>query len=354
MIQGYGPVTQALLGTLLTWGLTALGSSMVIFLRGNQRKSLDIALGFAAGVMIAATFWSLLGPAIELAEKSGIYGKNGEYAFAPVAGGFLLGSIFVFATDKIISYLGINSSNMMIALTHTNKDKADIAMDDAENAKNNKKLVHTIDEQCTTIGMDSFTDCLNQQHSTLVTSRRRNTKSSTGSRNSAMYTASQQAINQANALSQWKRIMLLVIAITVHNIPEGLAVGVSFGAIGNSDSATFESARNLAIGIGIQNFPEGLAVSLPLHAAGFSMWRAFWYGQLSGMVEPIFGILGAVAVTVASIILPYALSFAAGAMIYIVADDILPEAHTSGNGMLATWGTVIGFVVMMCLDVGLG
>lgn len=119
-----------------------------------------------------------------------------------------------------------------------------------------------------------------------------------------------------------------MIAITVHNIPEGLAVGVSFGAIGNSDSATFESARNLAIGIGIQNFPEGLAVSLPLHAAGFSMPRAFWYGQLSGMVEPIFGILGAVAVTVASIILPYALSFAAGAMIYIVADDILPEAHT--------------------------
>lgn len=144
--------------------------------------------------------------------------------------------------------------------------------------------------------------------------------------------------------------MLLVIAITVHNIPEGLAVGVSFGAIGNTESATFESARlamqlafrcdqhliiatiydcrNLAIGIGIQNFPEGLAVSLPLHAAGFSMMRAFWYGQLSGMVEPIFGILGAVAVTVASTILPYALSFAAGAMIYIVADDILPEAHT--------------------------
>lgn len=114
----------------------------------------------------------------------------------------------------------------------------------------------------------------------------------------------------------------------MHNIPEGLAVGVSFGAIGNTDSATFEAARNLAIGIGIQNFPEGLAVSLPLHAAGFSMCRAFWYGQLSGMVEPIFGILGAVAVTVASTILPYALSFAAGAMIYIVADDILPEAHT--------------------------
>lgn len=130
-----------------------------------------------------------------------------------------------------------------------------------------------------------------------------------------------------SAISQWKRIMLLVVAITVHNIPEGLAVGVSFGAIGTTESATFEAARNLAIGIGIQNFPEGLAVSLPLHATGFSMWKSFWYGQLSGMVEPIFGILGAVAVTIASAVLPYALSFAAGAMIYIVADDILPEAH---------------------------
>lgn len=127
------------------------------------------------------------------------------------------------------------------------------------------------------IGMDSFTDCLNQQHSNLMTSRRRTTKTNSESRDSETYTASQQALDQASALSQWKRIMLLVIAITVHNIPEGLAVGVSFGAIGNTESATFESARNLAIGIGIQNFPEGLAVSLPLHAAGFSMFRAFWY-----------------------------------------------------------------------------
>lgn len=187
----------------------------------------------------------------------------------------------------------------------------------------------TIDEQSTTmIGMDSFTDCLNQQHSNTTTTRKRVSKTLSDGRETETYSVSQQAINQANALSQWKRIMLLVIAITVHNIPEGLAVGVSFGAIGNTESATLEAARNLAIGIGIQNFPEGLAVSLPLHAAGFSMFRSFWYGQLSGMVEPIFGVLGAVAVTVASIILPYALSFAAGAMIYIVADDILPEAHT--------------------------
>lgn len=162
------------------------------------------------------------------------------------------------------------------------------------------------------------------------------------------------ARDQADAAAHWKRIMLLVVAITVHNIPEGLAVGVSFGAIGTTPAATFEAARNLAIGIGIQNFPEGLAVSVPLHAAGFSLGRAFWYGQLSGMVEPIFGVLGAVAVTIATLVLPYALSFAAGAMIYIVADDILPEAHASGNGQLATWGAIVGFIVMMCLDVGLG
>ncbi|XP_055707574.1 zinc transporter ZIP11 isoform X2 [Phlebotomus papatasi] len=325
MIQGYGPVTQALLGTLLTWGLTAAGAAMVIFLRGNQRKSLDVSLGFAAGVMIAASFWSLLAPAIELAEASGTYGANGQFAFVPVAAGFFLGSIFVYGTDKIISYLGINSTSMMIG-------------------KN-------INEHSTAIGMDSFSDCISVQHSS---SSRRRRKVSVEKDPHTVYSVSGCERDPHSAISQWKRIMLLVVAITVHNIPEGLAVGVSFGAIGTTESATFEAARNLAIGIGIQNFPEGLAVSLPLHATGFSMWKSFWYGQLSGMVEPIFGILGAVAVTIASAVLPYALSFAAGAMIYIVADDILPEAHASGNGLLATWGTIFGFLVMMCLDVGLG
>lgn len=339
MIPGYGPVTQALLGTLLTWGLTAVGSLMVIFVRGSHRKSLDVALGFAAGVMIAASFWSLLSPAIELAEGSGLYAN---YSFLPVAGGFLMGSIFVYGTDKLISYLGINSSHMMISLTHSNKDKAEIALDDVQHSR--QSVDRTSDK-----GMHSFSDCLSDQHS--GEPRRRKNKSNTDLEQNTY--SDQARIDHENAISQWKRIMLLVVAITVHNIPEGLAVGVSFGAIGQTESATFESARNLAIGIGIQNFPEGLAVSLPLHAAGFSVPRAFWYGQLSGMVEPIFGVLGAVAVTFANLILPYALSFAAGAMIYIVADDILPEAHASGNGMLATWGTIIGFIIMMCLDVAL-
>ncbi|XP_078012017.1 zinc transporter ZIP11 isoform X5 [Phascolarctos cinereus] len=154
--------------------------------------------------------------------------------------------------------------------------------------------------------------------------------------------------------SSWRRILLLILAITVHNIPEGLAVGVGFGAVGKTASATFESARNLAVGIGIQNFPEGLAVSLPLRGAGFSTWRAFWFGQLSGMVEPVAGIFGAFSVVLAEPILPYALAFAAGAMVYVVIDDIIPEAQTSGNGKLASWTSILGFVVMMSLDVGLG
>ncbi|XP_034476598.1 zinc transporter ZIP11 [Drosophila innubila] len=341
MIAGYGPVTQALLGTLLTWGLTAAGAAMVIFVRGTQRRSLDAALGFAAGVMIAASFWSLLGPAIEMAESSHLYGI---YSFLPVAGGFLLGAIFVYGCDKLMCYLGLNSTNMMIQMTQSNKDKADIAIDELKHNGANARL--------TSKSLDSFSDCLSVQHS--GESRRRK-KGSICEVEQCTYTA-EAALEQQRtqeALSQWKRIMLLVVAITVHNIPEGLAVGVSFGAVGTTNSSTFESARNLAIGIGIQNFPEGLAVSLPLHAAGFSVMRALWYGQLSGMVEPIFGVLGAVAVTFANLILPYALSFAAGAMIYIVSDDILPEAHASGNGTIATWGTISGFLIMMCLEVAL-
>ncbi|KAI8127271.1 hypothetical protein FF38_11544 [Lucilia cuprina] len=344
MIAGYGPVTQALLGTLLTWGLTAAGAACVIFLRGNQRKSLDAALGFAAGVMIAASFWSLLSPAIEMAENSHLYGV---YAFLPVSGGFLLGAIFVYGCDKLMSYLGLNSSNMMIQMTQSNKDKADIAMDDMKHSQNSVGVMDAAKS------MDSFSDCLSAQHSHNEP-RRRKKPSIDVERTNHTYVATEDERTKAeSAVAQWKRIMLLVVAITVHNIPEGLAVGVSFGAVGSSNSSTFESARNLAIGIGIQNFPEGLAVSLPLHAAGFSVMRSLWYGQLSGMVEPIFGILGAVAVTFASLILPYALSFAAGAMIYIVADDILPEAHASGNGTIATWGTIAGFLIMMCLEVTL-
>ncbi|KAG5678057.1 hypothetical protein PVAND_007760 [Polypedilum vanderplanki] len=351
MIEGYNAVTQALLGTLLTWGLTAAGAGLVIFLRGNHRKTLDASLGFSAGVMVAASFWSLLAPAIELAESSGDYGSEGQFAFVPVAAGFLFGAIFVYATDRVITYLGINSASMMIQLTQSNKDKADIAMDECALEHGKPMIaVGALNEHSTTIGMDSFADCLNNQHSGQTRKRR---KKDMHSHDAETYETSSQ-IELQNRLTHWKRIVLLITAVTIHNIPEGLAVGVSFGAIGSTSKATFEAARNLAIGIGIQNFPEGLAVSLPLHASGFSLLKSFWFGQLSGMVEPVFGVLGALAVSVATKILPIGLSFAAGAMIFIVADDILPEAHSSGNGMIATWGCIVGFIVMMCLDVGLG
>lgn len=349
MIEGYGAVTQALLGTLLTWGLTALGAGCVFFIRGKQRKLLDVSLGFAAGVMTAASYWSLLEPAIEMCES------YGQFAFAPVAAGFLFGAVFVYGTDRFLDYLGINSTNMMITITKSKESK-----DKLEDLEMMTALNRRASNPMSVVTMEStqpadFADCISNQH---TAQRRRGHHQSQHSLKAGENGDIDHRDSLARALearqSQWKRIMLLVVAITVHNIPEGLAVGVSFGAAGTSDKATFHTSRNLALGIGIQNFPEGLAVSLPLQAAGFSVWRSFWYGQLSGMVEPVFGVLGAVAVAAAKPALPYALAFAAGAMIYVVADDIIPEANASGNGKLATWGCIIGFVVMMCLDVGLG
>ncbi|XP_072947292.1 zinc transporter ZIP11 [Epargyreus clarus] len=354
MLPGYGAVTQALLGTLLTWGLTAMGAGCVFFIRGKHRKLLDVSLGFAAGVMTAASYWSLLEPAINMCRESGMYGEDGQYAFLPVAAGFMFGAVFVFATDKFLDYLGLNSTNMMMTITKTKDSKEkleDLEMMTALNRRtSNPTSVVTMETQPL-----EFADCINNQH---TAQRRRGHHNSQHSLKTTEGGEGDRRDSAARALearqSQWKRIMLLVVAITVHNIPEGLAVGVSFGAAASSTKASFQSARNLALGIGIQNFPEGLAVSLPLQAAGFSVWRAFWYGQLSGMVEPVFGVLGAVAVAAAQPALPYALAFAAGAMIYVVTDDIIPEANASGNGKLATWGCIIGFLVMMCLDVGLG
>lgn len=310
MLKGYTPITQALLGTLFTWGLTAAGAALVIVIRGKQRKLLDMSLGFAAGVMIAASYWSLLAPAIEMATESKIYGADGEYAFVPVAVGFLIGAAFVYGTDVLISSLGIQSPNVLLAMQ--------------------------------SVGFY-------EQN----TRRRQIANISRPTEPSEIGTIYEDPNNELKN-NQWRRILLLVVAITVHNIPEGLAVGVGFGAVGSSASATFENARNLAIGIGIQNFPEGLAVSLPLQAAGISTFKSFWYGQLSGMVEPLAGVLGAAGVTLAAPALPYALAFAAGAMIYVVIDDIVPEAHQSGNGKLASWAAIVGFLVMMSLDVGLG
>ncbi|XP_034268614.1 zinc transporter ZIP11 isoform X2 [Pantherophis guttatus] len=335
MILGYNPVWQALLGTLLTWGLTAAGSALVFIFSSGQRRILDGSLGFAAGVMLAASYWSLLEPAIELAEDSG---KFGALAFLPVAVGFTLGAAFVYFTDLLISWLDINvSPQTSLAL---NYDSRVIKEKYEEQATD-----HQAYENELSIRIDKGENGEPYQ-------RRKGAGQNQPDLPAVSHTLKDNV--PVPASSSWRRIMLLIFAITIHNIPEGLAVGVGFGAVGKSPSATFESARNLAIGIGIQNFPEGLAVSLPLHGAGFSTWRAFWYGQLSGMVEPLAGIFGAFAIVLAEPLLPYALAFAAGAMVYVVMDDIIPEAQISGNGKLASWTAILGFVVMMSLDVGLG
>ncbi|XP_043959450.1 zinc transporter ZIP11-like isoform X2 [Gambusia affinis] len=333
MLEGYSPVVQALLGTLFTWGLTAAGAALVFIFSSRQKRILDGSLGFAAGVMLAASYWSLLAPAIDMAEDSG---KYGSFAFLPVAVGFTLGAAFVYFADLVLPMLGV------CADPHT-------ALALPRDSKLGKEKVE--DPLLQLPDHDEMTIRIDKSEYGEAYQRRRGPNSGHFDGQEAGSKTPEGAGQTGNS---WRRIVLLILAITIHNIPEGLAVGVGFGAIGKTTSATFESARNLAIGIGIQNFPEGLAVSLPLRGSGVSTWKAFWYGQLSGMVEPIAGLLGAVAVVLAEPLLPYALAFAAGAMVYVVVDDIIPEAQLSGNGRLASWTSILGFVVMMSLDVGLG
>lgn len=261
------PVMQALYATLFTWFMTALGSALVFFFKEIKRKLLDSMLGFAAGVMIAASYWSLLAPAIDMSE--GLSVPN----WFPAVVGFLLGGGFLWLADKFLPHLHLGFPE-----------------EEAE------------------------------------------------------------GIN-----TSWHRSILLVLAITLHNIPEGLAVGVAFGALGAGiPEATLGGAIALAIGIGIQNFPEGTAVSVPLRREGFSRFKCFWYGQMSGIVEPLAGVAGAAAVLFIKPILPYALAFAAGAMIYVVVEELIPESQLAKNTDVATIGTMLGFTVMMTLDVALG
>lgn len=267
ILQGLSPVVQALIATGFTWFVTAAGASLVFFFKTINRKVLDSMLGFAAGVMIAASFWSLLLPAIEMSKEAGKLPW-----LAPLIG-FLLGGAFLKLADTLLPHVHIG-----------------MPTEKAEGIK-----------------------------------------------------------------SHWQRSILLVSAITLHNIPEGLAVGVAFGAVAAGlPSASLAGAIALAIGIGIQNFPEGAAVSIPLRREGISRFKSFWYGQLSGLVEPIAGVFGAIAVLSMRPLLPYALSFAAGAMIYVVVEELIPEAQSSGNSDFATIGTMIGFAIMMMLDVALG
>lgn len=261
------PILQALLAGIFTWSITALGASVVFLARGFNQRLLDGMLGLAAGVMIAASFWSLLLPSIDLAEEMGLV------PWIPAAAGFAAGWIFLSLLDRLIPHLHLGHP-----------------IEDAEGIP-----------------------------------------------------------------SSLHRTSLLVMAITLHNIPEGLAVGVAFGAVAAGiPSATMAGAIALTIGIGIQNFPEGLAISMPLRREGFSRVRSFWYGQLSAVVEPVMAVVGAAVVFLARPALPYALAFAAGAMIFVVVEEVIPESLRNGFEETATGGFLIGFLVMMALDVGLG
>lgn len=261
------PVPQALLATCFTWGVTALGAAWVFAFKRLNQKVLDGMLGFAGGVMVAASYWSLLAPAVEMSK-----GKSVPVWFPPVVG-FLTGAVFLRAIDMILPHLHVG-----------------FPLEEAEGIR-----------------------------------------------------------------TSWRRSILLILAITLHNIPEGLAVGVAFGAVSAGFSgATLGAAVALAIGIGLQNFPEGIAVALPLRREGMSRLRSFWYGQLSGIVEPIAGVIGAAAAMIARPVLPYALAFAAGAMMFVVVEEVVPESHRGGNADIATLGFMSGFVVMMVLDVALG
>lgn len=264
---GLSPILQALLGTGFTYSMTALGAAGIFFTRTIKKEVFDAMLGFAAGVMIAASYWSLLAPSLEMTANMG------RFSFVPAVIGFLLGGAFLYAVDMILPHLHLG-----------------LPTSEAEGLK-----------------------------------------------------------------TTWQRSILLVLAITLHNFPEGLAVGVAFGAAAAGlPEASIAGAIALAIGIGIQNFPEGLAVSAPLRREGMSRGKSFFWGQLSGVVEPFAGVIGAGAVLLMRPLLPYALAFAAGAMIYVVVEELIPESQRGAHSNVSTIGLMLGFVVMMTLDVALG
>lgn len=263
-----GPVYSALIATVFTWLVTAAGASLVFFFKTMHRGVLDTMLGFTGGVMVAASFWSLLAPSIEMSER-----LFPSMKWMPAAVGFLAGAMFIFILDRFTPHLHIN-----------------FGVEESEGVK-----------------------------------------------------------------TKLHRTTLLILAITLHNIPEGLAVGVIFGAAAEGmPDATIAGAVALAIGIGIQNFPEGIAVAMPLRRHGVSRFKSFWYGQLSAIVEPVAGVMGALAVIYIQPVLPFALAFAAGAMIFVVVEEVIPETQRDKYTDLSVLGFIGGFVVMMILDVALG
>ncbi|GBG30651.1 Zinc transporter ZIP11 [Hondaea fermentalgiana] len=339
--EDYGAVWQGVYGTCFTWFVTALGAAIVMLVpeglaEATEGKFLDASLGFAGGVMLAASYWSLLAPSIEMAEEAGY----GDLSFLPAAIGFLAGAFFVFLADFVLPESADDPEAYLREAAVLQAKKTDDA-----------------------IGYEPATSSnANTETSASATNVRHRKKDNIKASSSVEPEENLSANNlehEVRLLAQqksksWRRLLLLVIAVTIHNFPEGLAVGVGFGGVGVTKSATLEAAEVLTLGIGIQNFPEGLAVSLPMRRLGYSKWWCFFYGQLSGMVEPIGGFLGAAGVQYAQPALPYALAFAAGAMVYVVVDSIVPEAQTRGNSKMATWGAMVGFLVMMTLDVALG
>lgn len=265
-ILEFSPVILALIGTTFTFLATAAGAAMVFFMKKDVNPNIQHGfLGFAAGVMIAASVWSLLIPAIEMAEEQGVAG------WIPAGGGFIIGGIFLFILDKLLPHLHLDSNK-------------------PEGIK-----------------------------------------------------------------SSFKRTTMLVLAVTLHNIPEGMAVGLSFGLAAQSNSpAALTAAFALALGMGLQNFPEGAAISLPLKNEGFSTTKSFVYGALSGIVEPIAGVIGVLLVGSITGIMPWMLAFAAGAMIYVVVEELIPESQSVEHSHAGTIGTMLGFLIMMILDVSLG
>lgn len=267
LFESLHPVYQATIAGIFTWVLTALGAGLVFFTGAVSQKLLDVMLGMSGGVMLAASYWSLLAPAIEISEN------RGGHAWLAAASGFLAGGFLLLALDKLLPHLHLGHP------THKAEGPS----------------------------------------------------------------------------TRWERSALLVMAITLHNIPEGLAVGVAFGGIVAGEHVTsLTTAIALTLGIGLQNFPEGAAVAMPLRMGGMSRRRAFWFGQLSAVVEPFAAIVGAAAVTYSVAILPFALSFAAGAMVFVVVEELIPESHQAGNVDLATISLMLGFAIMMVLDVALG
>ena len=265
--QTLSPIWQALVGGILTWFVTMVGAACVFVTRSVNQRLLDSMLGFAGGVMLAASFWSLLAPAIEISQQWSMP------SWIIPAIGFVSGGLVLWILDKTIPHL-----------------HPDLGREQAEGPP-----------------------------------------------------------------TKWHRSILLVTAITLHNIPEGLAVGVAFGGvIAGVPAASLGAAIALAIGIAIQNFPEGIAVAMPLRGEGMSAGKSFWYGQMSAIVEPVAAVVGAATVAYSAPMLPFALSFAAGAMVFVVVEELVPASHRHGNVDLATCCLMAGFTFMMVLDVSLG